>query len=46
MQEAQMERVALVIHTVLQAPNDAEAIAEAKIIAIELSQRFPLPYAL
>ena len=46
MQEAQMERVALAIHTVLQAPNDAEAIAEAKIIAIELSQRFPLPYAL
>lgn len=46
MQEAQMERIALAIHTVLQAPNDLDAIAEAKIIAVELSQRFPLPYAL
>ena len=46
MQEAQMERIALAIHTVLQAPNDPDAIAEAKIIAVELSQRFPLPYAL
>ena len=46
MQEAQMERIAQAIHTVLQAPNDPEAIAEAKIIAVELRQRFPLPYAL
>ena len=46
MQAAQMERIAQAIHTVLQAPNDPEAIAEAKITAVELSQRFPLPYAL
>ena len=46
MQEAQMERIAQAIHTVLQAPNKPDAIAEAKIIAVELSQRFPLPYAL
>ena len=44
MNEADMERIAEAIDIVLNAPEDEDAIARAKAIALELCQANPLPY--
>lgn len=44
MGEAEMRDIATAIDKVLNAPDSAEAIAEAKEIAVGLCGRFPLPY--
>ncbi|MFP4281047.1 MAG: serine hydroxymethyltransferase [Opitutales bacterium] len=45
MDEADFRRIAEAIDIVLQAPNDEDAIARAKAIAVELCAAHPLPYA-
>lgn len=42
--EADMEKIAEAISIVLNAPEDEEAIAKAKAIAVELCASHPLPY--
>ncbi|MEO0795769.1 MAG: serine hydroxymethyltransferase [Verrucomicrobiota bacterium] len=44
MKEAEMSRIVDAIDIVLGAPDSEEKIAEAKAIALELSEQFPLPY--
>ncbi|MGB0258620.1 MAG: serine hydroxymethyltransferase [Coraliomargarita sp.] len=45
LKEADMEKIAEAIDTVLSAPEDDAAIAHAKAIATELCEAYPLPYA-
>ncbi|MBQ6534323.1 MAG: serine hydroxymethyltransferase, partial [Opitutales bacterium] len=42
--EADMEKIADIIKTVLDAPEDEAAIAKAKAVAEELCKKYPLPY--
>lgn len=44
MNEAEMSRIVEAIDIVLGAPENADALARAKAIAVELAGRFPLPY--
>jgi len=44
MKEAEMKRIVEAIDLVLNAPEDAGKISQAKAIATELCQQFPLPY--
>jgi glycine hydroxymethyltransferase len=44
MREADFQRIAEAIDIVLGAPEDADAIARARAIAVELCQAHPLPY--
>ena len=45
LKEADMEKIAEAIDTVLSAPADEAAIAKAKEIALDLCKAYPLPYA-
>jgi glycine hydroxymethyltransferase len=45
MNEADFQRIAEAIDLVLQAPEDDDALAKAKAIAVELCAAHPLPYA-
>ena len=44
MVEADMDKIAEAIVTVLNAPEDEAEIAKAKAIAEELCKKYPLPY--
>ena len=44
MNEADMEQIAEAIDTVLNAPEDSEAITKAREIAQALCDKYPLPY--
>ena len=44
MTEADMEKIAEAIAIVLNAPEDEGEIAKAKAIAMELAEKYPLPY--
>ncbi len=44
MNEADMEQIAEAIDTVLNAPEDPEAITKAREIAQALCDKYPLPY--
>jgi glycine/serine hydroxymethyltransferase len=44
MVEEDMEAIAIAIDTVLNAPEDAAAITQARDIAQALCEKYPLPY--